>query len=282
MSGRAQVLVAGAGPVGTFAAYWLASHGIDVIVAEAGPDCAHDLRASTFHPPTLEMLDELGIAEPIIEHGLRAPLFHFRERQSGEAVEFNLSELANQTRFPYRIQCEQHIMARMLADKLACSDRAKVLFNHRVIAFEQSDRGVKVALETPISIEQLEVDYLIAADGGNSIVRKWLQPTFDGFTYHEKFLCLSTKLELAEHLYQIQKNGWCCSGSRAFGGYWFPPLMRHQTKSSLPMPIGMRCLIGWLAKQACRPSIARSTAYTNGWCKIWRMIASLLLAMPRI
>jgi len=200
MSGRAQVLVAGAGPVGTFAAYWLASHGIDVIVAEAGPDCAHDLRASTFHPPTLEMLDELGIAEPIIEHGLRAPLFHFRERQSGEAVEFNLSELANQTRFPYRIQCEQHIMARMLADKLACSDRAKVLFNHRVIAFEQSDRGVKVALETPISIEQLEVDYLIAADGGNSIVRKWLQPTFDGFTYHEKFLCLSTKLELAEHL----------------------------------------------------------------------------------
>ena len=68
-----QVIVAGAGPVGTMAAYRLASMGIDVLLVEAGPDCARDLRASTFHPPTLEMLDEVGMAEALIEKGLSRP-----------------------------------------------------------------------------------------------------------------------------------------------------------------------------------------------------------------
>jgi len=47
----AQVIIAGAGPVGTVAAYYLAHHGIKVVLCEAGNDCAQDLRASTFHPP---------------------------------------------------------------------------------------------------------------------------------------------------------------------------------------------------------------------------------------
>ncbi|MEY4270967.1 MAG: hypothetical protein RLZZ58_2183, partial [Pseudomonadota bacterium] len=58
---RCQVLIAGAGPVGTVMATLLAKAGIDVIVLESGDDCAQDMRASTFHPPTLEMLDEIGI-----------------------------------------------------------------------------------------------------------------------------------------------------------------------------------------------------------------------------
>ena len=71
MSGRdAQVIIAGAGPVGTFAAYFLAQSGIDVIVLESAPNCMEDMRASTFHPPTLEMLDDLGIADELILRGL--------------------------------------------------------------------------------------------------------------------------------------------------------------------------------------------------------------------
>ena len=99
------VIVAGAGPVGTVAAYYLANKGIKVTLCEAGPDCAHDLRASTFHPPTIEMLDELGIANTIIDKGLIAPIYHFRERQSGEVIEFDLSELESEKKFPYRVQC---------------------------------------------------------------------------------------------------------------------------------------------------------------------------------
>ncbi|MEL0252694.1 MAG: FAD-dependent monooxygenase, partial [Novosphingobium sp.] len=47
---RCQVAIVGAGPVGTVLATLLAQAGVDVVVLEAGEDCAQDLRASTFHP----------------------------------------------------------------------------------------------------------------------------------------------------------------------------------------------------------------------------------------
>ena len=197
---QTEVIIAGAGPVGTVAALYLANQGVKVTLCEAGADCAQDLRASTFHPPTLEMLHEMGMAAPLIEKGLIAPTYHFRERQSGEVIEFDLTELKDMTEFPYRVQCEQHVMAGMLAEALEQHENATVLFNHRVTAFEQNADGIEVALENPYELVKVKGKYLIGADGGNSIVRKWLGVTFDGFTYPEKFLTLSTKLELRDHI----------------------------------------------------------------------------------
>ena len=94
---RTQVVVAGAGPVGTVAAYYLASQGVDVVLLEDGADCALDLRASTFHPPTLEMLEEFDITARLIEKGLKAPIYHFRERRTGDVIDFDLSEIADAT-----------------------------------------------------------------------------------------------------------------------------------------------------------------------------------------
>jgi 3-(3-hydroxy-phenyl)propionate hydroxylase len=197
---RTQVVIAGAGPVGTIAAYYLAEHGIDVIVIEAGPDCAQDLRASTFHPPTLEMLDQLGVAQPLIDRGLKAPIYHWRDRKSGEVVDFDLSEVSDVTRFPFRLQCEQYHMARLLAGKLENHAHAQVRFSRRLLHFEQDSQGVTVSAEGSYSIEQIRCDYLIGADGANSLVRKWLGVEFDGFTYPEKFLCLTSQVPLEEYL----------------------------------------------------------------------------------
>lgn len=195
-----QVIVAGAGPVGTFAAYLLASQGIKVLLCEAGPDCARDLRASTFHPPTMEMLDELELADEIVARGLKAPIYHFRERRTGKVLEFDLSELSDITKYPFRIQCEQHVMARLLADKLENHPNAEVKFGHRLTHFDQTDDGVLVAFENSREILKVRADYLVGADGGGSIVRKWLNAGFEGFTYPEKFLTLSTTLELGDYL----------------------------------------------------------------------------------
>jgi 3-(3-hydroxy-phenyl)propionate hydroxylase len=189
---RTQIVVAGAGPVGTVAAYYLASEGVDVILLESGQDCAQDLRASTFHPPTLEMLDRFGITEKLIAQGLKAPIYHFRERNSGEVIDFDLSELSDVTRFPFRIQCEQYHLSRMLSEGVRNMQGADVRFAHRAVGFEQDQDGVDVYAETPNEIVQIRADYLIGADGSNSIVRKWLNTGFDGFTYPEKFLCYTT------------------------------------------------------------------------------------------
>ena len=194
------VLVAGAGPVGTVAACALAALGVEVLLCEAGADCAQDLRASTFHPPTLEMLDQLDIARFVIERGLKAPVYQYRDRHSGERIEFDLSELCDRTRFPFRVQCEQHMLARALARRLDRQANASVLFNHRVTMVEQSDESVTVALETPNAMERISARYVIDAEGANSIIRKWLGVAFEGFTWPEKFLCLSTSFDLQRHI----------------------------------------------------------------------------------
>lgn len=193
------VIVAGAGPVGSVAAWALLRAGLSVLVLEAGADCAEDLRASTFHPPTLEMLDALGVLEALMPMGLKAPVYQYRVRATGEVLAFDLTELADVTRFPFRLQCEQYKLARLLAGRIDADPRGDVLFSRRVVHFEQDGDGVTVNVEAPLSIERFRGRYLIAADGANSIVRKWLNVAFQGFTYPEKFLTLSTVWPLEEH-----------------------------------------------------------------------------------
>ncbi|MEE3623485.1 FAD-dependent monooxygenase [Nitrospirillum sp. BR 11752] len=197
---RTQVVIAGAGPVGTVAAYFLAQQGIDVLVLEAGADCALDLRASTFHPPTLEMLDTLGITPFLLERGLKAPVYHYRDRGTGDVIDFDLGELQDITRYPFRLQCEQYHLARALAERLDQHPKASVRFGHRLVSVAQDETGVDLVVETPFAIERVRADWLIGADGAGSTVRKWLGVGFEGFTYPEKFLCLSTTEPLEDYL----------------------------------------------------------------------------------
>ena len=200
MKDRVQVLVAGAGPVGCVAATYLAQRGIDVLLVEADADCAQDMRASTFHAPTLEMLETLGFTDRLLAMGLKAPIYHWRDRRSGEILSFDTSELADVARFPFRLQCEQYHLSRMLADALEALPSAEVQFNHRVAYIDQDTNGVTVSLETPTRIRTVRANYVIGADGASSIVRKWLGVEFDGFTYPEKFLCLTTDTPLEDYL----------------------------------------------------------------------------------
>lgn len=193
------VVISGAGPVGTVAAYALAQAGLKVLIAEAGATCAEDLRASTFHPPTLEMLAELGIYDELKPQGLEAPIYQYRVRNTGEILSFDLAELADITPFPFRLQAEQYKLSRLLVARLEKMANADVRFEHRVVHFEQDGEGVTVAFETPTEVVRVRSKFLIAADGANSIVRKWLSVRFAGFTYPEKFLCLSTEYPIEEH-----------------------------------------------------------------------------------
>lgn len=213
---RVQVLVSGAGPAGVVAANRLAQRGIDVMLLEAYPEPPLDLRASTFHPPTLDMMEELGWLDELEAQGLKAPVYQYRNRRTGETLSFDLGELSGELKHPYRLQCEQYKLARLGASKLEALPNGKVLFNHRLIHFEQDGDGVTCHAETPFGIETIRADYLIAAEGANSVTRKWLGVSFDGFTYPEKFLTLSTDYPMEKHFkdlayvnYMADDAEWC-------------------------------------------------------------------------
>ncbi|MEM0908724.1 MAG: FAD-dependent monooxygenase, partial [Pseudomonadota bacterium] len=91
-----KVIVIGAGPVGLVATAALLNKGIPVVLVEATADLAQDLRASTFHPPTLDMLETLGVTQSLIEQGLICPHWQFRDRRQGVIATFDLGLLAGE------------------------------------------------------------------------------------------------------------------------------------------------------------------------------------------
>ena len=195
----AKVIIIGAGPVGTFAAYCLAEYGIETLVLESESTCETDMRASTFHPSTLKYLDNLNLADELIEKGLKAPIFQYRIRSTDEVLEFNLQELDDVLDFPFRLQCEQYKFARMLAGKLDRHRHSSVLFNRKLINFSEGKNKVTLDVDHHGASEQYQCDYLIGADGANSIVRRNLGIEFSGFTYEEKFFTLSTQKPLENY-----------------------------------------------------------------------------------
>ncbi|MDG6103644.1 FAD-dependent monooxygenase [Dactylosporangium aurantiacum] len=185
-----KVIVAGAGPVGLTAALTLHRLGVDVTVLEAGDDLATQSRASTFHPPSLEMLAGLGVLPALLRQGLVAPRFQYRERGGAVIAELDMSLLAGDTPYPFRLQCEQSKLTRVLLPLLP---PGTVHFGRAVTGLAQDPSGVTVHAG-----EDFRGDWLIGADGANSAVRRSLfGDAFDGITYPDRFLVGSTDEDLA-------------------------------------------------------------------------------------
>jgi 3-(3-hydroxy-phenyl)propionate hydroxylase len=216
MTSDKRVLVSGGGPVGLFCALLLGRAGIPVRLFDVNDALQLDPRAATTHPATLEVLGEAGLAEEMERVGLVAPVFQFWDRPSGQLVaEFDHGLLKNDTRYPYVIQCEQFKTARIMLDHLRDLPNVEVLFGHEVTAIEQGADQVTVAVRGKGGENRHTGAYLIGADGGRSTVRKQSDIPFEGFTYAERFLVLTTPFDFLKHRgysyrsYFADPDEWC-------------------------------------------------------------------------
>jgi 3-(3-hydroxy-phenyl)propionate hydroxylase len=212
------VVIAGAGPAGSVLALYLAQRDIPVVLLEKEASLPVDLRASTFHPPSLEMIAALGhgVIEDMLALGLKADRYQYRDRRSNEVASFDMSLLADSTDFPFRLQLEQYEFTHLVGERLKHLAHADVRFSHEVTGFSQTDEQVVVDVQTPAGQEQIIGSFLVSAEGARSSIRKAAGIDYMGFTYDEKFLVISTDFpfeDVFEDLswvnYVSDPDEWC-------------------------------------------------------------------------
>ncbi|WP_269523888.1 FAD-dependent monooxygenase [Coraliomargarita parva] len=178
------VVVLGAGPVGLTAAHVLADRGIDFTLLDRERHTNTHSYALALHPETLELMDQLGIIEPILDEALklkRAAIFDDHNRQQG-VIDYGELPL----KYPYLAVIGQNELEAILVDTLADKGH-NPMWNHRVRNIEQTREEVQLSVDrliegmTGYAVAHMEMqvdkvldyhaNYLIAADGFDSPTR---------------------------------------------------------------------------------------------------------------
>ncbi len=204
-----QVLISGAGPVGLVSALVLGQAGVSVTVLEAAASLSMDLRASTFHPPTLDMLARYGLTEKLISMGLVARYTQQRDRQEGVVAEFDMNLLQADVDHPFRLQCEQWKLTQLIKEQLDAMPHVKLLFSTQLDSVTQTADKVHASFSCEGESQAITADYMIGADGSRSATRRSQDIEFEGFTYPDRFLVISTDFEYADHLPKLSYVNYC-------------------------------------------------------------------------
>jgi 3-(3-hydroxy-phenyl)propionate hydroxylase len=223
------VLIIGAGPVGLSLATALIHHGIQVAVYEALPELSGEIRASTFHPATLEMFAEWGVINAVLSSGQVVDKLTYWERRTKERIaEFDYSVIAADTPFPFRLQCPQSVLTRTLRPLVEQSPLAAIYMSHELVSFQDHGDFVAATFRTSTGSKTVAGSYLCGADGSKSVVRSQLNLGFAGMTYEDRFLLIGTDLDLRPYYpaigpvnYMYDPEEWV-AGPRVFSpAGWF-------------------------------------------------------------
>ena len=250
-----EVLVLGAGPVGMFSALWLSERGIRVTIVDKYQRAALHSYAVALHPRTLRMLDEFGLADPLVEHGhpLKRIVIHENETR---VAEIELAGLGGS--FPMVLTLPQPLLEGALEKRLA-ENGVQVLWGHQLLTFDD-DQDVVTALVgrmpsdgdpsdpnalPTVSTFRIRSSFLIAADGRDSLGRRTLgvECTNVGSPIHYGLLEFQSTLQSPEQMSLVIRDEstdvlWPIDADR---GRWSVQL---QDPSRPPDAAGLKELIG--------------------------------------
>ena len=175
-----EVLVVGAGPVGMLTALCLSERGVRVAIVDKYRRSALHSYALALHPASLRLLDELGLAEAIVERGERTR--EIAVYTGGEPVAtLDLGRLAG--RFPFVLVLPQTLLEGALEKRLA-ENGVEILWGHSLLAFDdEGDSVTALVAEIPdddapddaeVSTAHARASFVVGADGHDSLVRRLL------------------------------------------------------------------------------------------------------------
>lgn len=192
---RTQVVIIGAGPTGLSMAAHLLRYNIDFIILEKKEGLTELSKAIAVQARSLELFDELGLAQKAIEEGritTALNLFHKGKRR----LHLDIKGLGEgQTAFPYALSLEQSKTENLLADHLSAHEK-RVNWKCEYLRCEETSDHVKVYYRDANGQEQaVEAAYLVGCEGAHSLVRHQLNAGFEGDTIAKLFYVADVVVE---------------------------------------------------------------------------------------
>jgi 3-(3-hydroxy-phenyl)propionate hydroxylase len=155
------------------------------------------------------MLEQLGVTQRLIARGLPCPSWQIRLHPGGERAVFDLAVLKDDTRHPYRLQCEQWKLSEALLEKLKNSRHADVRFAATVVSASDRHDSAEVGIEAGGARERLRARYVVGCDGARSTIRAYMDLPFEGLTYPETTLLVTTQFPFEDHLEGLSNVSYC-------------------------------------------------------------------------
>lgn len=183
---HARAVVVGAGPVGMAAAIDLAQQGVPVLLLDDDDTVSIGSRGVCYAKRALEILDRLGVGDAVVDKGVswNVGRSFFRDR---EVYNFNLVPEADHKR-PGMVNLQQYYLEEFLVARCRELPNIEMRWKNRVISVNPGDDDVRLKVETPDGYYVVVADWLIAADGARSPIRKLLNLEIDGKIFMDRFL----------------------------------------------------------------------------------------------
>ena len=196
-----QILIVGAGPVGLMTALGLARENIDVCLIEAADRIVYTPRAISYAWPIFAPLEAFGVLDDMMAAGHTVDERTWRVFKTGETIVYNHDAVRDITNRPFSLTLGQDRLAEVILKHLRRYPNVSIYWGTKFIDLIQSDREVTVLTDRQGERMEFKADWVVAADGGRSAVRKSVGIPLDGFTWPQRFVATNI-------YFDFEKYGW--------------------------------------------------------------------------
>ena len=182
---RRPLIIVGAGPVGLAAAVDARLKGLEVLLFDEDDSVSVGSRAVCYAKRALEVLDRLGVGDPICDRGVSWNVGRTFLREK-EVYRFDLVPDAGHKR-PGMINLQQYHLEEALVAR-AVELGADLRWRHKVTGVVNAPDHVRLTVETPDGNFDIEADWLVVADGARSPIRRALGLDIEGRVFKDRFL----------------------------------------------------------------------------------------------
>jgi len=191
---RQKVVLVGAGPVGLTAALELARHGVPSVLLESELQVSEGSRAIVFTRRSMEILQQVGVAQRVTENGLpwRFGNSYYRGQQ---VYRLEAPHDADDRFFPM-INLQQQYLEEYLIDAVLANPLIELRWGNRVTHVAQDQGLARVEVDTPEGPYPLETRWLIASDGARSGLRSLLNLKLEGASFEGRFVIADIRIDL--------------------------------------------------------------------------------------